>query len=190
MSIRTFGRAALLTLPLLAACGENPMRTFGLTRDAPDEFQVTTRAPLSMPPDYGLRPPQPGARRPQEPTPREAAEAALAPQAALQGQPRGRSAEPAPGTRGESALLAAAGPAAPADIRRQVTTEQSALNAVDTSFADKLIFWRPAPEPGTVVDPTREAQRIRENSALGQQATTGDTPIIQRRRPGLLEGLL
>ena len=189
MRIPTLGRAALLTLPLLAACGENPMRTFGLTRDAPDEFQVTTRAPLSMPPEYGLRPPQPGARRPQEPTPREAAEAALAPQAALQ-PGRGRTAEPAPGTRGESALLAAAGPAAPADIRRRVTSEQTALNAVDTSFADKLIFWRPAPEPGTVVDPTREAQRIRENSALGQQATTGDTPIIQRRRPGLLEGIL
>ncbi len=191
MTIRTRGRAALLTLPLLlAACGDNPMRTFGLTRDAPDEFQVTTRAPLSMPPEYGLRPPQPGARRPQEPTPREAAEAALNPQAVLQPQPGPRgAAAPAPGTRGESALLAAAGPAAPTDIRRQVTTEQTALNAVDTSFADKLIFWRPAPEPGTVVDPTREAARIRENSALGQQATTGDTPIIQRRRPGLLEGL-
>lgn len=192
MRIPMLGRAALLTLPLLAACGENPMRTFGFSRDAPDEFQVTTRAPLSMPPEYGLRPPQPGVRRPQEQTPREAAEAALTPQVALQ-QPRGRGrpAEAAvTSTRGESALLAAAGPAAPADIRGRVSTEQTALNAVDTSFADKLIFWRAAPEPGTVVDPTREAQRIRENSALGQQATTGDTPIIQRRRPGLLEGLL
>jgi len=182
--------AALLALPLLAACGENPMRTFGLVRDAPDEFQVTTRAPLSLPPDFTLRPPQPGARRPQEPTPREAAEAALVPQSVLNQQGPATGAAPVAATAGESALLAASGPAAPSDIRRRVTTEQSALNAADTSFADRLIFWRAAPEPGTVVDPTREAQRIRENSALGQQATTGDTPIIQRRRPGLLEGLL
>lgn len=183
MIIRTVF-TALLTLPLLAACGEGPMRTFGLVRDAPDEFQVTTRAPLSMPPDYNLRPPQPGAPRPQEATPRDAALAALAPQSALD-QPAA-----APTTPGESALLAAAGPAAPADIRGRVTAEQTSLNAVDTGFADRLIFWRPSPEPGTVLDPTREAQRIRENSALGQEATTGDTPIIQRRRPGLLEGLL
>ena len=44
----------------LAACsGDELTRTFGLTRDAPDEFQVTTRAPLSMPPDFTLRPPRP-----------------------------------------------------------------------------------------------------------------------------------
>lgn len=184
MMIRSLGCAALLSLPLLAGCGENPMRTFGLVRDAPDEFQVTTRAPLSMPPDYNLRAPQPGMRRPQEPSPREAAEAALNPRAVLEEPAAG-----APVTAGESALLAAAGPAAPANIRQRVASEQTALNAVDRSFADRLIFWRPAPEPGAVVDPAREAQRIRENAALGQQATTGDTPIIQRRRPGLLEGL-
>ena len=46
----------LKALPLLAAgallagCGADTARSFGLTRDAPDEFQVTTRAPLSMPP--------------------------------------------------------------------------------------------------------------------------------------------
>jgi hypothetical protein len=34
---------------LLAGCGQVTARTLGLTRDAPDEFQVTTRAPLSMP---------------------------------------------------------------------------------------------------------------------------------------------
>lgn len=185
MMLRSLGCTALLCLPLLAGCGESPMRTFGLVRDAPDEFQVTTRAPLSMPPDYSLRAPAPGMRRPQEPTSREAAEAVLNPRSVLQ-EP---ASEAMPVTAGESALLAAAGPAAPAGIRQRVAGEQTALNAVDQSFADRLIFWRPAPEPGMVVDPAREAQRIRENAALGQEATTGDTPIIQRRRPGLLEGL-
>src|SRR4051795_5357036 len=72
--------AALAGVFGLAACsGDELTRTFGLTRDAPDEFQVTTRAPLSMPPDFSLRPPRPGASRPQELSQRQQAEAALVP---------------------------------------------------------------------------------------------------------------
>jgi Protein of unknown function (DUF3035) len=41
-------------------------RTIGLERTSPDEFAVESRAPLEMPPDFDLRPPQPGATRPQE----------------------------------------------------------------------------------------------------------------------------
>ena len=38
----------LLGALLLSGCGgDDVSRTFGLQRDAPDEFQVTTRAPLS-----------------------------------------------------------------------------------------------------------------------------------------------
>ena len=44
---RTLRPLALASLLGLAACsGDGLTRTFGLTRDAPDEFQVTTRAPL------------------------------------------------------------------------------------------------------------------------------------------------
>lgn len=38
----------------------------GLAPTAPDEFAVESRAPLTIPPDFDLRPPQPGAARPQE----------------------------------------------------------------------------------------------------------------------------
>jgi hypothetical protein len=72
--------AALLPL-VLAGCQDGDVsRTFGLNRDAPDEFQVTTQVPLSMPPDFTLRPPRAGAPRPQELTPRQGAEIAMAPQ--------------------------------------------------------------------------------------------------------------
>ncbi len=166
--------AALLPLAL-AACGngDDISRTFGLTRDAPDEFQVTTRAPLSMPPDFTLRPPRPGAARPQEQSPREGAEAALAPQAALSAGPAGET------SPGQEALLAASGPAAPADIRRRLETD-AALEQSSSSFSDKLMFWKSPPDKSVVVDPQREAQRLRENAALGQNPTAGDTPIIQR----------
>jgi hypothetical protein len=41
-------------------------RSIGLEKVSPDEFAVESRAPLTMPPDFELRPPQPGAARPQE----------------------------------------------------------------------------------------------------------------------------
>ena len=41
-------------------------KAIGLERTSPDEFAVESRAPLTMPPDFNLRPPQPGAARPQE----------------------------------------------------------------------------------------------------------------------------
>jgi len=43
-------------------------RAIGLEKAPPDEFAVESRAPLEMPPDFDLRPPQPGASRPQEKT--------------------------------------------------------------------------------------------------------------------------
>lgn len=165
-----------------AACsGDELTRTFGLTRDAPDEFQVTTRAPLSMPPDMTLRPPRPGAVRPQELTQRQQAEATLTPDAVM--------AQPSvPNTPGQQALVAAAGRPAPADIRNRVDNE-AALDTPSRPLTDRLLFWQAPPPPGTQVDPVRESARLRQNAALGQSPEAGDTPIIQRRRQGLFSGL-
>ena len=68
-------RVALLATGLclgLSACSE-VRRTLGYEKQPPDEFQVVQRAPLSLPPDYKLRPPTPGAVRPQERDPRDPA---------------------------------------------------------------------------------------------------------------------
>jgi hypothetical protein len=177
---RALAPLALASLVLLTGCsgaGDKLTRAFGLSRDAPDEFQVTTRAPLSMPPDFTLRPPEPGAPRPQERSTARDAEAALAPQTALAGATAG------PDTPGQDALVQAAGPAAPADIRRRVDADAS-LDEPGRSFTDRLMFWRTPPLPGVTVDPTKEAQRLRENAALGQNENQGDTPIIQPRSTG------
>lgn len=181
--MRNHYRVAVLASVLgLAACsGDELTRTFGLTRDAPDEFQVTTRAPLSMPPDFTLRPPRPGASRPQELSGSQQAEAALVPDSLNTQAPRASS-------RGQQALVVAAGRPAPADIRAEVNSE-AAIDAPNRSFADRLMFWRATPPAGTALDPAREAQRIRQNAALGQDVDSGDTPIIQRRRAGFLSGL-
>ncbi|MBJ6120320.1 DUF3035 domain-containing protein [Sphingomonas mollis] len=48
-------------LALLSGCASK-----SLDRARPDEFAVARQAPLVIPPDYALVPPQPGAARPQD----------------------------------------------------------------------------------------------------------------------------
>ncbi len=168
---------------LLAGCGSDTARNFGLTRDAPDEFRVTTRAPLSMPPSLGNLPsPRPGAARPQEMTTQQQAELALV--------PGGVSATANAGARsaGERALLAQGGREVPDSIRNQVDAESMRLDRTDRNVVDRVLFWREQPAPGTPVDPAREAQRLRENAALGRPVSEGQTPVIQPVRQGWFTG--
>jgi hypothetical protein len=178
------GAVSLLLLPLLAGCGQDTARSLGFTRDAPDEFSVVTRAPLSLPPSLGQLPvPRPGMARPQELTGGAAGEAILAPGAAY-----GVGASAAP-SAGESALVAAAGGRSIPNIRRQVDEESLRLEQTPRTLVDRLMFWRDTPPPGMAVDPQREAQRLRENAALGRGVDQGETAIIQRRRQGLFQSI-
>lgn len=159
---------------LLAGCGDDgASRFFGLSRASPDAFTVTTQPPLTIPPSFALRPPEPGAPRPQAVNETAAAEAALAPQTALGTNAAGMSS-------GQAALLQAAGPPAPSDIRQQIAAANH--KAAEPSFVDDLMFWRGNTDQGVAVDPAKEQQRIRANQALGRPMDTGDTPIIQRNK--------
>jgi hypothetical protein len=170
------------TLILLSGCGGDKLaRTFGLTRDAPDEYTVTTRAPLSMPPDFNLRPPRPGAPRPQEQSERQQAQEALVPQLAL-GAPAGGA------SPGQAALLQETGPAAPSDIRRRVDSD-ARYAANDESFIDQVLYWRKPNVDHAEVDAQRESQRLRQNAALGQGPDVGETPIIQQKKTGWFTSL-
>jgi hypothetical protein len=168
---------------VLAGCNSDKLgRTFGFIRDAPDEFTVTTRAPLAMPPSFTLPPPTPGAVRPQELSERTQAELALVPQMALGTPTEGT------GSPGQQALVQAAGPPATSEIRTEVDQEAQ-RDRPSPGLTGKLMFWRKPPQPGIVIDPQKEAQRLRENSALGQSQETGDTPIVQPKKKALFEGI-
>ncbi|PWS38439.1 DUF3035 domain-containing protein [Falsiroseomonas bella] len=173
-------RPALMALPLLAfaGCGSDTSRALGFTRDAPDEFLVTTRAPLSVPPQLGNLPvPTPGAPRPQDS--RNAA-AILAPGTTA--------AAPTPA---EQALVARAGGPVEGDIRRQVDEETLRLDRPPSGTVDRLMNWlNEPPPPGIAVDPSGEAQRLRENAALGRDPGEGQTPIVQPRSRTFLQRLL
>ncbi len=163
--------------------------SFGFTKQAPDEFSVVTRAPLVIPPDFGLRPPQPGAPRPQEkPVVEKARETVLGKEAAGQQFAAADGAQTL--SEGERALLSEAhAVSVDPSIRHTVDRESTLLADADHDFIDKLIFWQKAEPPGEVVDPGKESQRIRQAVAMGESPTKGETPTIQRRKKGFLEGL-
>jgi hypothetical protein len=79
-------------------------------------------------------------------------------------------------------LLSQAGRPTGGDIRRRVDEESLRLDQPDRTLADRLIFWQQPEAPGVALDARRESQRLRENAALGREATEGETPVIQRSR--------
>ncbi|WP_316978420.1 DUF3035 domain-containing protein [Shumkonia mesophila] len=170
----------------LGGC-EQTRGMLGLNKRSPDEFAVYSRAPLSLPPNYGLRPPEPGSDRPNLVMPRDEAQSALTGTRAAPRQPVSRV---GPDEVAVMALLRdlRANEADP-NIRVEVDRETSVLAAESRTFTDKLIFWRD-PEPyGEAVDPGKETKRIQEAKALGQPLNKGDVPIISRKKRSLLEGI-
>ena len=161
---------------LLAGCsGEEIERDFGLTRTAPDEFTVTTRAPLSMPPDASLATPTPGVDRAQDQSTQTQALETLAPNVALSGANGGTSA-------GQQALVADA-----AQSSAQAPTG-GALDHPSQGFVNELMFWHGG-GAGAIVDAGAERQRLQENAALGRSPTAGATPTIKVSKPGFFDSL-
>lgn len=98
---------ALSASALLAGCGSTGI----LGRDRPDEMAVQRQAPLVVPPDFALTPPQPGAPRPADRTTQQQTLDALF-------------GGPAPRSEVERTTVSRAGSAAPA-IRSTVGDPQT-----------------------------------------------------------------
>ena len=185
---RTF--LLIVGLILCSAC-EQTRNVIGLDKQPPDEFAVVTRAPLSVPPDFGLRPPIPGAQRPQEKTVRNEAREILLRSSKLQQQEVVRKAvQSGKLSTGEAALLSSAGALGiDPSIRTVVNRESSALVEAEESFLNKIFFWQLVDPPGSAVDPDKESRRLREAQASGVPLNKGDVPVIERKQRGILEGI-
>ena len=148
----------------------------GVKKQAPDEFAVVRRAPLTVPPNFDLRPPRPGQRAVPQIDPRAQSQAAVF-GIEDRGQPRA-----AAESAGEETLLRTLQIETVDPSIRQKVDQESALLAVDErGFVEQLMFWRTPPPPGTAVDATGEQQRLQENDALGKSPSDGNTPTIERK---------
>ncbi len=174
---------------LLAGCGGGVEDALGLGKNPPDEFAIVTKAPLAIPPDFSLRPPVPGAANRQSRTSQEIAANALYP--GRSGDISARGLGQPGGSGGEAALLSNAGATnASPEVRRLIENEYQSLIEADESFADTIIFWQDRTPQPSAVDAKAEAQRLRQNDALGQPVTEGETPRIEPdEERGLLEGI-
>lgn len=158
-------------------------------RTGPDEFGVVTRAPLSQPPDYALRPPRAGAKRPNEVSPRDEARDQLLHVSARNGDSTvalangaysAKAASAANGasslgkidglSRGEEALLRKADALDVDPDIRVIVDRETGRVAEDEGLVDTLVFWK-KDAAGKVIDPKSEADRLNRNAALGAPPT-------------------
>lgn len=200
-------RLSILTVAVLLAASagcSSLSNTFGIERGGPDEFTVVRQAPLTLPPDYNLRPPQPGVPRPQEDSAQtQARSAVIGSQSGLEfgsqsdlnigsqsGLVLGSSLDTEKAqSSGEAALLQQAGAGSVDPAIRDTLAQEAGFESVDRGFLETLIFWHEPELSGDVVDPTAEAERLKANAEQGLPVTAGETPIIKRRKKALLEGV-
>lgn len=131
MHARLYSALAVVALLLTTGCA-----AVQVGKRAPDEFSVITSAPLIIPPDYGLRPPEPSVIRERELAKSEETEEAI-----FGVNPLSSVQEASPG---EIALLRQLGALSVDDnIRDQITRENAKLVKVgEKSTIDKIIWWR------------------------------------------------
>ncbi len=161
--VSTFALMGAVALSL-SACN-SARSALGLEKTPPDEFAVVTKAPLIVPPDYSLRPPKPGAPRPQELQPSASARAALL------GQPV--EGEEVNITQGETALLLSTGAdRQDPNIRAVLNEESGRLREKDQSFTDEVLFSNGGGAgSGTLDIPVTEEDMIDEGEDETEDAT-------------------
>lgn len=148
-----------LALGVLAACSQETKENLGLSSVAPDEFAVVTRAPLSVPPDYALRPPVPGKQRPMEISTTDTARQTVfgVKDVSKDGIARQTS------TPSGGFLDKVGATDSDPNIRAVIDTETASGIEDNRPTAEKLMFWRDEkPEDqGTPIDPAEEMQRLK-----------------------------
>lgn len=159
----------------LSAC-EKTREQFDFSKKAPDEFAITTRAPLEIPSSLDTLPkPRPGAPRPQETATDMQAKQTIFGENTTPIQADGSISE------GENILLQKTGAyQANNDIRDTVDKETDEIIEENTSTFDKIRgkLGDKTDAPATLVDPIKETERIRANQKAGVPITEGETPIL------------
>ncbi len=164
--------AALLCTVALAACGDLREEA-GLSKKSPDEFAVTTKAPLVIPPDFSLRPPMPGAAPTNQIDPATGAQQALfnnADPLTVANTMRGNF------TPGERLLLANAGVQnSDPGVRVKLQSDAKAFQAADRSFTDRVLGAAATPDTGQPVNPDHE---------IGRRAAAKKAPPAAKKDSG------
>ncbi len=128
-------RLIILAMCATALAGCSNLRNLaGIEKKSPDEFAVTTKAPLVIPPDFNLRPPMPGAPPANSVAPTATAEQTLF-----------NNSDP------QTVANAGVQNSDPA-IRARLTGDQRAVQNADKSFTDRILGASATPDTGQPVN--------------------------------------
>lgn len=174
------------SLLALTGCQET-REAVGLVNTPPDEFAVIDHPPLSMPPDFDLRPPRPGA------TPRNAVNPSTTAAKALYGEGKMETV-PQQGVSSlnmqalspaEQSLISQTGSAA-ADPRVRSKLDKEAGQQVVGSrrLLDAITFWKDPKkdEQGVAVDAPAEKERLDKAKRDGAPINASGTPALERSK--------
>jgi hypothetical protein len=165
---------------VLSGCAET-REALDLNAAPPDEFAVVDHPPLTMPPDFSLRPPRPGETSSvQGILPAKTAAQALYGQDKMEAVP-GQGVSSLASEKispAEQALVTSAGATA-ADPKIRSTLDREGSEVVASRrLIDVLLFRDGKTAPATTVDPIAERQRLEEAKDKNQPVTTGATPVL------------
>ena len=158
---------------ILCGCGEVVKEKIGLIKKAPDEFQVYKSKPLSVPPNFELRPPSEGDIIVDEDvnkniifTTEDKKEERL--------------------SISDEILLIAVGEKDSEKNIRKIINEENSIEVVDKSVIDKIldfesVFDVEADERSEEIDPTKERERIEKLKKAGQIIkSSNEATIIEK----------
>jgi hypothetical protein len=175
MTIRLSKAAGIVVIAAATTslCGCSAIRNLaGMNKMPPDEFAVLTKAPLVIPPDFGLMPPKSGAAPTNQSDPTGVASRSIYGSDLVGAGGQGTV------SAGEEYLLAKTGAnKTDPNIREEIVADNTALLAADDSFADSLMFWQEKkPDQGKAVDADTEAKRLADKKEPdGGKPAEGDS---------------
>lgn len=170
MTTRTLLIGLTLASALLATGCTSMSKAVGMRKTTPNEFNILTKPPLVVPPEYNLRPPMAGELDVEEKY------ATVAARKALIGE-----IDPAKPSQGEAVLIARAGGGSADPAVRVIIDGQNSIERKKRGFSDRIIFWKDGKAvglDGLPLDPDQEARRMK-----AVQSATGGAPVQIKRRP-------
>jgi len=175
-------KVLILTMcALLSACNTDIKEALGLNHKGPDEFQVVSRPPLTIPPEFNLRPPLNETDNVSRVPASDQAHNQVLGTKPVSNNLDSVSSGDLPNGADAQLLKNAGATSADPTIRQKILDDRN--NGLPNQNSPYLLGGDKA---DTQVDSAKEAERLKENKAENKPATQGDTPVVAPKGNGIL----
>lgn len=171
---------------LLAGCSTSTREALGIKKQAPDEFKVVSNPPLSLPPQFSLRPP---VRKIEvkEITSINGKEGRVV----FEKTSADISTESMYTTKGENSFLSKAGASNANPNIKEILEKEANAPKEKKGMLNKIAFFsskKESAEQDPIVDAMQEKERIMKNKSEGKAINDGETAVLEEK-DGLLNNV-